>query len=540
MQIAPPPRSKWARGVNLLRPSHAHSVFSATVLMMAFGFLSRIMGLVRSKYIAYLFGHNTDAFYAAFQLPDMVSYFLVGGALSATLVTILTRYRDSDREAEGERSLSVILTTMFLVLGGAIVLAELLAPFYVRHFFHGFDPEKARLCVSLTRILLPAQLCFFASGVFGAVQFVRKQFSVQGFAPLIYNLGTIAGGFLLVKHFGISSLAVGTVAGAFFGHLLLNWYFVRRAGVRFRLVLDWRDKGLREWVRLSLPLMAGQSLVSVDPWIISYFASSSDGAITLMNVAKQLFAAPIAILAGAAGMASMPFFANLWSSQRRYEFATGVADSVARVTALGFLAASAMVALAAPTVELIYLGGHFSATDCRECANYFIVFSISLFLWSAQSIYSRAFYAAGNTVTPMIAATSVTVVSIPIYASLYHWQGAMGLAIASDLGIALQTVTLGVLLHSRRMVSLVSLDFAEMGRCLLAGLASGAAVWLVFTEAGGWLLRRFGMHSSAQLRWADIGVLIAGAALWLVVAKWVLEKSGSALPRVAMKRLGMK
>ena len=118
----------------LLRPSHTHTAFTATVLMMGFNFLSRIMGLVRTKYIAYLFGHNTDAFYAAFQLPDMVSYFLVGGALSATLVTILTGYRDSGREAEAERSLSVILTTMCLVMGAAIVLAELLAPFYVRHF----------------------------------------------------------------------------------------------------------------------------------------------------------------------------------------------------------------------------------------------------------------------------------------------------------------------------------------------------------------------------------------------------------------------
>jgi len=510
--------------------------------MMAFGFLSRIMGLVRTKYIAHLFGAGpqTDAFYAAFQLPDMVSYFLVGGALSATLVTILTRYRDTGREAEGERSLSVILTTMFLVLSGAIIAAEFLAPWYVHRFFDGFDVQKAQLCVHLTRILLPAQLCFFASGVFGAVQFVRKQFSVQGFAPLIYNLGTIAGGMMLVRHLGISSLAVGTVAGAFFGNFLLNWYFVHRAGLRFRPILDWRDEGLREWVRLSLPLIAGVSLVSADPWIISHFASSSVGAITLMNMAKQLFAAPIAILAGAAGMASMPFFANLWSSERHYEFATGVADSVSRVAALGLLVASAMAALAQPLVELLYLGGHFSAAECRECADYFIVFSLSLFLWSAQAIYSRAFYAAGNTLIPMIAASAITLLSIQIYRSLDHWQGAMGLAVASDLGIALQTVTLGVLLHSRRMVSLVSLDFAEMGRCLLAGLASGAAVWVVFTELGGWLLRRFGMHSSAQLRWADIGVLIAGAALWLVVAKWVLEKSGSALPRVAMKRLGIR
>ena len=507
--------------------------------MMTFNFLSRIMGLIRTKYIAWLFGHDTDAFYAAFQLPDMVSYFLVGGALSATLVTILTRYHDAGREAEAERSLSVILSTMCLVLGSAIVLAELLAPFYVHHFFHGFDAQKANLCVHLTRILLPAQLCFFASGVFGAVLFVRKQFTVQGIAPLIYNLGTIVGGFLLVKQMGISSLAFGTVAGAFLGNFLLNGYFVHRAGLRFRPVLDWRDEGLREWVRLSLPLMAGASLVSADPWIISYFASSTDGAITLMNVAKQLFAAPIGILAGAAGAASMPFFASMWSKRRHYEFATGVADSVSRVTALGMLAASAMAALAVPLVELIYLGGRFSVADCRSCALYFIVFSISLFLWAAQAIYSRAFYAAGNTFLPMVAATAVTLLSIPIYYVFYRWHGAMGLAVASDLGIGLQTLTIAVLLHQRRMVSLASLDYAEMGRCLLASLAGGAGVWALLWALGSLLGRMVHPHLPAQIRWTDFAMLAVGAAAWVVVAKTVLEKTGSALPRVMMRRLGL-
>jgi len=520
----------------MLRPSRTHTVFSATLLMMGFSLLSRIMGLVRTKYIAWLFGHNTDAFYAAFQLPDMVSYFLVGGALSATLVTILTRYRDTGREAEGERSLSVILTTMCLVLGGAIVAAEFLAPWYVHLMFHGFDAPKAQLCVRLTRILLPAQLCFFASGAFGAVLFVRKQFTVQGIAPLIYNLGTIAGGLLLVKHMGISSLAIGTVAGAFLGNFLLNAVFVHRAGLRLRPILDWHDEGLREWVRLSLPLMAGASLVSADPWIISYFASSTDGAITLMNVAKQLFAAPVAILAGAAGAASMPFFASLWAKERHYEFAVGVADSVARVAALGMLAASAMAALAPPLVELIYLGGRFSRADCRECAAYFVVFSISLFLWSAQAIYSRAFYAGGNTFIPMVAATAVTVVSIPIYAWLYRWQGAMGLAMASDIGIGLQTLALAVLLHRRRMVSIASLDFAELGLCLLAATASGAAVWGVFTWLGGVAHHLL----PGQIRWTDVALLAVGSVLWGAIAKWTLEKTGSALPRVMMKRLELR
>ena len=534
---SPATRSKWARGLGLLRPSHAHTAFTATLVLMASTFLSRIIGLVRVKYIAWLFGRGmeADAFNGAFVLPDMISYFLVGGAASITFVTILTRYRETGREEDGQRSLSVILTTMYLVLGVALLLAEIFAPWYIHWWFDGFDAQKAALCVRLTRILLPAQLFFFAGGVFGAVLLVRKQFSVQAVAPLIYGLGTIVGGLLLVRRIGVSSLAIGTLAGAFLGPFLLNVFFARRMGTRYRFLLDWRDPGLREWVRLSLPLMIGVSLVSADSWIIAHFASKTDGAVSLMTYAKQLLTAPMAMLAQAAGAASMPFFASLWTKQRHYEFATGVADSVSRVAALGLLGASAMVALAAPLVELLFMGGRFSLGDARECALYFAIFSISLFLWSAQAIYSRAFYAAGNTFIPMAAGTVVTLVSLPIYYWLYHLLGAMGLAVASDVGIALQTVSLAVLLHQRRMVSLASLDYAELGRCLLAGVGSGVGVWALFGALGRVLHR----ISPGQIYWIDLTVLLAGTALWVVVVKWVLEKSGSALPRVTMKRLGM-
>ena len=532
-----PAPSRWVRALRLLRPSHAHTVFTATLVLMASAFFSHIIGLVRLKYIAWLFGRGmeADAFNAAFVLPDMISYFLVGGAASITFVIILTRYRETGREEEGQRSLSVILTTMFLVLGAAIVLAEIFAPWYVHWWFNGFDPVKAALCTRLTRILLPAQLFFFAGGVFGAVLLVRKQFSVQAFSPLIYNLGIIAGGLFLVHLLGVDSLAIGALAGAFLGPFLLNAIFAWRAGTHYRPILDWRDPGLREWVRLSLPLIVGVSLVSADNWIIAHFASETMGGVTLMTYAKQLFTAPMTILAQAAGAASMPFFASLWSKERHYEFATGVADSVSRVASLGLLASSAMVALAAPLVELLVMGGRFSPSDARECAGYFAIFSISMFLWSAQAIYARAFYAAGNTLIPMVASTLVTLLSLPIYYSLYHGYGAIGLAIASDLGIAMQTVVLAVLLHLRRMVSLASLDYAEMGRCLMAALTSGVVVGL----ASWWLGGMAHKAMPGQVYWVDLAVLAVGMVMWSAITKWVLEMSGSALPRVAKKRLGM-
>jgi putative peptidoglycan lipid II flippase len=285
-------------------------------------------------------------------------------------------------------------------------------------------------------------------------------------------------------------------------------------------------------VRLSIPLMVGISLVTADNWITSHFASQTGGGVSVMNYAKQLFTAPMAVLAQAAGAASMPFFAKLWAQEKRYDFAVEVADSVSRVAALGLLAASGMIAMAPALVDLVLRGGRYTVLDTAQTAVYFAIFSISLCLWSAQAIYARAFYAAGNTIVPMIAGTAVTVISLPIYAVLYRLHGTMGLAVASDVGITMQTLSLAILLHQRRMVSLASLDYRELGRCFVAGAAAGAAVWAAIYMTARWL--------PSHNRWIDLIQLIVGSGLWILLAGWLLSWLGSALPRATLNRLKLR
>jgi putative peptidoglycan lipid II flippase len=285
--------------------------------------------------------------------------------------------------------------------------------------------------------------------------------------------------------------------------------------------------------------MFGFTLPFLDQYFAGYYASNVAGDITRLANAKQLFSAPMTMLAQAAGVASLPFFAQLWARGKHYEFAVGVADSVSRVVALGLLAASALIALAQPIVGLIFGGGRFTPFDVRQTALFFALYTLSLFLWSAQSIYARSFYAAGITWLPMLASTIITLAAFPLYGFGYGWRGAAGLALASDVGIALQAVSLAVLLHKRHMVSLASLDFAELGRCLLAGLAGGTVAWLVILGVGSLLGYLVHPHVNAQIRWIDLGQIVAGTAVWTVASLWVLEKAGSALPRVMMKRLGL-
>ena len=510
-----------------LRPSHQHTATSATLLLGVFALISRVIGLVRDKYIAHVFGAGaaTDAYNVAFQLPDLINYLLVGGAASISFVTILSRYRERGELEAGERALSVILNTMLLVLGGAILIAEVAAPLYTSLFFKG-NPAEAALSTTMTRILLPAQLFFFAGGVLAAVALVRKQFTYQAISPLVYTAGIIGGGLLLAHTLGIRSLAWGALAGAIAGPFLVNGYAAYRSGVRYRPVLDLRDEGLREWVRMSLPLMLGVSVVFLDNYILTWFAKHTTGEISKLLVAKRLFTAPMAIIGQAAGAASLPFFASLYSRDQFADFAAAVNRSVSRIACFALLIAAAMFGLARPAVDLLLRGGAFTRADAAATAAYFAIFSVSLPMWASQAIYARAFYAAGETRAPMIGGTLITLASLPIYWALNRHFGVLGLAWASDCAILAQTLMLAVLAHRRSLVPLFGLDRRELGRAALASLVSLAG-----------LLALHRMVPSTSTHLGALALLLGGGAVWAGLALAMLQLTHSKLTAGLGRRL---
>ena len=505
------------RRFGFFRPSHQHSASSATLLLGGFALLSRFVGLIRDKYIAHTFGAGpgTDAYNVAFQLPDLITSLLIGGAASISFVTILTRYREAGQDAEGDQALSVILTTISLVLAVALGLTEFAVPFYSRHFCPN-DPVVIALCTSMTRILLPGQIFFFIGGVLASVALVRKQFTYQALAPLVYTSGIILGGILLSRSLGIRSLAWGAFFGAFAGPVLVNAFAAHRAGARIRLRWDLANPGLREWVRMSLPLMLGFTVVFMDQYVLTFFAKLYPGDISRVLYAKRLFGAPIAVLGQAAGAASMPFFASLYARSLFADYASAVNRSISRVLAVSLLLGAALFALSQSIVDVLLRGGRFTPVDAHATAVYFAIFSVSLPFWAAQSLYARAFFAASETRLPMVAGTLVMLLSIPVYWALHATFGIAGLAWASNIAIAAQTVALAVLAHRKRLVPLFGLDLPELGRSAIAALLCLGGVLLLLLalpSSHGWL--------------GALSTLAAGGSAWAIIALATLRLLGS-------------
>ena len=480
--------------LRFFRPSHEHTAFSATLLLISAVMLSRVIGYARDAYIAWAYGAGgaTDAYVAAFTLPDFLNYVVAGGAASITFVSIYTRFLAENREADAQKTFSIVITVMTAVLIVGTILTEIFAPQFVRWFVKGFSPEKfvqwfvgswgshrgfsteqIELCVHLTRILLPAQIFFYVGGVVSAVLLSHRLFLFPAFGPLIYNVFIIAGGVLGGKHFRIASMAYGALIGSIAGPFLASVLGAARIGTGYKPSFDVKNPAFREWVKLSVPLMLGVSLVTADDWILRHYASSGVGDITRLTFAKRLFAVPIAVLGQATGQASLPFFARLFNEKKLKEFATTVNDSVYRVSATSLLASGWMMVVALPLIDLVYRRGKFIFEDAQTSAIYFFWFSLSLALWSAQGLYARAFYAAGDTLTPMVAVTVITAASLPVYSILFRVFGVLGLAWASDIGIALNLLTLAVLLHYKRLVSLSELRWRELGTAAVAAAVAG-------------------------------------------------------------------
>jgi len=504
------------RLLRFFRPSHQHSALSATILLMSTITLSRVIGYVREAYIAYAFGagQQTDAYVAAFTLPDWLNYIVAGGTASITFISIYTRFLAEKREQDAQKTFSIIITVMTTMLVIGTIIAEILTPQFAGWMFHGFNPEQLQLCIHLTRILLPAQIFFYVGGIVSAVLLSHRLFLFPALGPLLYNVFIIGGGVVAGRQLGIASLAFGALFGSIVGPFLINAIGAAKIGTGYRFSFDVRNSAFLEWVRLSIPLMLGVSLVTADDWILRYFASSGIGDIARLNYAKRLFAVPIAILGQATGQASLPFFSRLWGEKKVGEFAQTVNASVYRITAASLLITGWMMAIALPLIDLVYRRGHFTFADSRSTSIYFFWFSLSLAMWSAQSLYARAFYASGNTLTPMVATTLITVASIPVYKLLFHAWSVTGLAIASDIGITANAIAIAALLHIRGMVPFGGMNWKELGKAAIVGVVSGALSYQVTRNVALDGSRRGDLLSLAlgSLTWAAA----VAAGLWLL------------------------
>jgi putative peptidoglycan lipid II flippase len=466
--------------------------------------LSRILGFFREWTIAHQVGSNatTDAYYAAFTIPDILNYLLAGGALSITFIPVFLEYSTLNREEESWRVFSIVLSAMSLLLLILLVVAEIFAPNLTHWIAPGFRSEQQRMVTDLTRIMLPAQAFFFIGGVLSAVQYARGRFLIPSLAPLIYNGMIIAFGGLLGKRWGIVAFSWGVLGGSFLGNCLIQIYGAWRLGARFRFEIGLRHPGFLRFLRLSVPIMLGFSLIFIDDWAIRWFGSFLiPASITWLSYGKTLMRVLVAIFAQAAGVASYPTLARLAAEKKWAEMKEGLEDALRHVILAMTPVSVLMAILSRQIVYLLFSHTRLSPHDIEQTSWALILFLAGAVGWGVQAIVGRGFYALGDTLTPTLIGTGLAILWLPVYWQLGRQFEFAGLAAASSLGVLVYTGVLCIVLYRRLQMSL-----AVLGSLLARTLASASAAAVVAI----YLERRL----DAQIPWQSMkGSFIQGASI---------------------------
>jgi len=426
------------------------TVAGGAVLVSSSWIISKVLGLLRERLIAERFGASvqTDAYYAAFSVPDFVYGTLILGSLLTAFIPVFVAARQRD-EAEAWRITNTIMNAMALIMAALALIIILGAPLFVHLIAPGFHGERFSLTVTLTR-LLAVNLIFFAmSNVLSGVLNSVKKFAVYSLAPIVYNASIIGGVVFLAPQYGIQGVAVGAVVGAAL-HFAIQIPAARKAGFRYRAVLDWSNAGVRQIGRLIIPRAIGQSITQIDQIVNVVIASTlALGSVTIFRWANNIQDLPVTLIGVSLATVAFPVFAETLARGDKEGFTIQFSRIVRQILFLVIPISILILQLRAQLVRVI-IGAHgVTWPQTITTSQTLAFFTISLFAQALIPVLARSFYAMQDTRTP-VRITAVAL-GLDIVGSfvLSHFMGVTGLALSYSISSLIAALALFVALRKR-------------------------------------------------------------------------------------------
>ncbi|GBC62475.1 murein biosynthesis integral membrane protein Mu rJ [Desulfonema ishimotonii] len=455
----------------------------ASLIMMASVLLSRVIGLLREMVIAFIggAGGEVDAYQVAFVIPEILNHILASGFLSVTFIPIFSRYLAEDREAEGWRVFSLILTGFGTVLLLFILLASVFTPLLIDLIAPGLeDPATRAAAVRMTRIIMPAQFFFFTGGLLMAVQFAKEQFAIPALAPLLYNLGIIAGGLVLGPALGMEGFSWGVLAGAFAGNFVVQLWGAKKAGMKFYLLFDFRHPDLKKYVLLSLPLMLGLTMTFSTEFFLKFFGSYlPTGSIASLNYGMRIMFILVGFFGQAVGVASFPYMARMVAENRLAEM-NDLLNTTLRYLSLVMPFSALIMVLRHEVVLILFQRGRFDEAATALTARVLLWLMTGTIAFAAQTVVVRGYYAMQDTLFPAIFGTAGVILSIPLYGYGMQKMGVNGVALAISVSAILQVMMLYILWNRRTRNSGSRAVYRFMAKIAL--ISAGIGILLAYTR----------------------------------------------------------
>ncbi len=493
--------------------------------MAAATLLSRLLGMVREIVYAHFMGDTVVAgvFKFAFQIPNLFRRLLGEGALTAAFIPIFKEKEKIHGEVEMWRAANAVISGLIVaasVIVGVVMLGITAA--LGAHHFSG----KNELLLELLRTMFPYMLLVCLAAAFMGMLNARGHFFIPAIGAAALNVVMIASVLWLAPWFGtdlpkgerlpaqIFALAYGVlgagVAQAAFQLPTLWW-----EGFRYRWVTPWHNETVRLVVTRMIPGTIGVAAFQINVTLVSFLAvyinpqinASFDYAVRLMELPQGMFGISLATYL-------LTTLSALAVDKNYGEFRAALRNGLGTLVFMNLIAAVLLVTLAEPIVRLLFEhGDKFTAASTQRAAQALMCLAPGLVAFSAVNILARAFYALGDTRTPMKVSIACFVLNLLLSAALIGplRQGGLGIAntVTSVCNMSLLLFALRKKMGKLEMEP-VRKTFPPLA---LAGTAAGILSWF------GWHYWQatFG-HVTTVLRMGEVfaPAAVAGLVYWLL------------------------
>jgi putative peptidoglycan lipid II flippase len=369
--------------------------------------ISRILGFIRDSIIARIFGVGveTDAFFVAFKIPNLLRRISAEGAFTQAFVPILAEYKTKKSKIE----VSYLINKVATLLGIFLVLITLVgvfgAPWLIYLSAPGFisDPEKFNLTVDLLQITFPYIFFISLVSMAGGILNTYGKFVVPAFTPVWLNISFIIATLYFSDLFEEPVKALAWAV--FFGGVLQLFFqipFLKQIGCLPKINLDLKDKGVWRILKLMGPSIFGVSIMQISLLINTVFASFlASGSVSWLYYADRLMEFPAGVLGVALSTILLPNLSKSFSSKNTTDYSNLINWGLRLGLLLAVPAAIALAILAIPLISTLFHYGAFTVKDILMTQYALIAYSIGLVGLILIKILAPAFYAQQNVKTPV-------------------------------------------------------------------------------------------------------------------------------------------
>jgi len=465
------------------RQQTAQTVKKAVGIIMVATLISRLLGWVKLTTMSSIYGRTleTDAFFAAFAIPDLLYLLVSGGAMTAAFIPTFTGFIAKGQDKEGWRVASTIWNQIAIFLIVFILIGVLFADKIVLLLpgFHN-NPQALAYGTTFVRLLYPMVFFTALAALCNGVLQSFNHFTAPAASWLIYNVFFILAAYLFRNSLRLSGVCLGVLGGAL-AMVLVQLPVMAKKGMKYSLSLDWKHPEVVNYWKLFLPVMLGMSLTQVNLMIIPTIFGSmvGKGAITSLNYANRMMFIPLGMFGSAISMAIFPTMSRM-AAEGDLKGADEVLSRGIRATFVFSLPCTAFLMTAGlVSIRLVFGHGKFDYEDCYATSYALMFFAVGLMGHSANQAINRGFYARKDSMTPVLTGLVGLTITVPlalllIRTPLKHGGIALAISIAT-----LCDMSLLLFLANRKL----GLDLKKLGsmfaRTFIAAAAMGAAGWAV-------------------------------------------------------------